>query len=87
VVEGIEEAGMLEAVVILGADVAQGYAIAPPMPAEQVAKWLGSQPDLPDSRHPDTPLGKLAGRLICDEPLRRTAEVPRALATGATALM
>jgi EAL domain-containing protein (putative c-di-GMP-specific phosphodiesterase class I) len=80
VVEGIEEAGMLEAVVILGADVAQGYTIAPPMPAEQVAKWLGSQPDLPDSRHPETPCGKLAERLIGEERLRLLSADPRAFA-------
>jgi EAL domain-containing protein (putative c-di-GMP-specific phosphodiesterase class I) len=69
VVEGIEEAGILEAVAILGADIAQGYAIAHPMPGEQVAKWLGTQSNSPDCRHPDTPLGKLASRLISEERL------------------
>lgn len=69
VVEGIEDAGMLQAVVILGADVTQGYAIAHPMPAAQVAKWLESQPGLPDCRHPETPLGKLATLVIPEERL------------------
>lgn len=39
VVEGIEDMGMLEMTRILGADLAQGYAIAKPMPAGDVAGW------------------------------------------------
>jgi EAL domain-containing protein (putative c-di-GMP-specific phosphodiesterase class I) len=81
VVEGIEDAGMLEAVVILGADVAQGHTIAPPMPVEEVAKWLGSQPGLPDFRHPYTHLGKLAKRLVWDERLHLMFEPPLAFET------
>ncbi len=80
VVEGIEEAGVLEAVMLLGADVAQGYTIARPMPAEGIAQWLGSRPDLPDFRHPDTSLGKLARRLIEEERLQLISEDPRAFA-------
>jgi EAL domain-containing protein (putative c-di-GMP-specific phosphodiesterase class I) len=82
VVEGIEDAGMLEAVVILGADVAQGYTIASPIPVEQVAKWLGSQPGLPDFRRPDTHLGKLAKRLVRGERLHLMSE-PRLLSIHA----
>jgi EAL domain-containing protein (putative c-di-GMP-specific phosphodiesterase class I) len=80
VVEGIEDTGMLEAVAILGADVAQGYAIAHPMPGEQVAKWLGSQPGLSDCHHPDTPPGKLARRLLWEERLHLISEDPLAFA-------
>ncbi|MFL9913408.1 EAL domain-containing protein [Paraburkholderia sp. RL17-337-BIB-A] len=82
-VEGIEDAGMLEAVLILGADVAQGHAIAQPMPVEQVAKWLGSRPGLPYCRHSDTPPGKLASRLIWQERLHLLSEDPRAFAMPA----
>ncbi|WP_367842523.1 hypothetical protein [Paraburkholderia sp. DGU8] len=78
--EGIEDAGMLEAVAILGADVAQGYASAPPMPREQVAKWWESQPGLSDCHYPDTPLGKLARRLLWEERLHLIAEDPLAFA-------
>ncbi|MFL9922532.1 EAL domain-containing protein [Paraburkholderia fungorum] len=80
VVEGIEDTGMLEAVAILGADVAQGYAIAHPMPGEQVAKWLGSQPGLSDCHRPDTPPGKLARQLLWEERLHLISEDPLAFA-------
>lgn len=43
VVEGVEDAGMLEAVRILGADAAQGYVIAAPMPAEDLGGWIGAR--------------------------------------------
>ncbi len=39
VVEGIEDLGMLEMTQILGADLAQGFVIAQPMPADTVAEW------------------------------------------------
>jgi diguanylate cyclase (GGDEF)-like protein/PAS domain S-box-containing protein len=40
VVEGLEDAGMIEAVTFLGAPFGQGNALAPPMPAEDLADWL-----------------------------------------------
>lgn len=70
IVEGIENAGILEAVAILGADMAQGYGIARPMPAEQLAEWIGRLPDAPDFRAPRTSLGKLATQLIREELMR-----------------
>jgi EAL domain-containing protein (putative c-di-GMP-specific phosphodiesterase class I)/GAF domain-containing protein len=84
VVEGIEDSGMLEAMAILGADVGQGYAIAHPMPAEEVAKWLDSHPGLPDCRNPHTLTGKLASRLIQEERQHLISEDPRAFATPET---
>ena len=42
VVEGIEDASMLEVAAVFGADYAQGYAIAAPMPADRLPDWLGT---------------------------------------------
>jgi len=39
VVEGLEDQGMLEAAVLLGAPYGQGYALARPMPADQLLAW------------------------------------------------
>lgn len=66
VVEGIEDEGMLEAVVILGADIAQGYAIARPMPAEALTEWMACVPSVPDTHAPSTVLGKLAAQLLLE---------------------
>ena len=40
VVEGLEDRAMVEAAAILGAPYGQGYSLARPMPAPQVAQWL-----------------------------------------------
>ncbi|VVD85065.1 EAL domain-containing protein [Pandoraea terrigena] len=66
VVEGIEDEGMLEAVVILGADIVQGYAIAHPMPAEQLTEWMACPPSVPDVHAPSTALGTLAAQLLAE---------------------
>ncbi len=39
VVEGLEDAGMIEAVIQLGATHAQGFGLARPMPVEQILDW------------------------------------------------
>ncbi len=70
IVEGVESDEMLEAMVMLGADLAQGYGIARPMPAERLAFWLASRPDYPAFDQPLTPLGMLAQQLIHDEHAR-----------------
>ncbi|WP_104524247.1 bifunctional diguanylate cyclase/phosphodiesterase [Blastococcus atacamensis] len=44
VVEGVEDAAALAALRTWGCDVAQGYHIARPMPAEQVVRWLDAHP-------------------------------------------
>jgi EAL domain-containing protein (putative c-di-GMP-specific phosphodiesterase class I) len=74
IVEGVEGAELLEAIVILGADAAQGYGIARPMPAQQMIAWLGNQPGLPDPQNPKSPLGKLARLLIREECQHLTSE-------------
>ncbi|MEO1783981.1 EAL domain-containing protein [Thermodesulfobium sp. 4217-1] len=40
VVEGLEKIDMVEAAAILGAQYGQGYALAKPMPANQVVQWI-----------------------------------------------
>jgi len=41
VAEGIEDAATAEALAALGVDVLQGYHVAAPMPADEVAAWVG----------------------------------------------
>jgi len=55
VAEGVEDQRALEIVTQLGGDVAQGYHIAPPMPADELFDWL--------TRHP-APTGPRAAAAI-----------------------
>lgn len=60
IVEGLEDAGMIEAAAVLGAGYGQGYGLARPMPLERVASWYaGFELDLDDQRL-KTWLGALA---------------------------
>jgi len=71
VVEGVENEDLLEAVTLLGADAAQGYVIARPMPASQMTEWLGTRrpPALPDRHRPNSRLARLARLLVWEEHL------------------
>ena len=42
VVEGLEDVGMIEAATILGSPFGQGFALARPMPAEEIVEWSRS---------------------------------------------
>jgi EAL domain-containing protein (putative c-di-GMP-specific phosphodiesterase class I) len=64
VVEGLENLGMLEAAAILGADHGQGYGIARPMPAADVAPWWESYCYPVDTQNPQTALGAMAAYLL-----------------------
>src|SRR5574337_678833 len=67
VVEGLESPGMVEAAAILGADFGQGFALARPMPPEQLPDWLaGFDAEEPggSARHA---LGALVAALRWDE--------------------
>lgn len=65
-VEGLENAGMIEAAVILGADRGQGYGIARPMPAADLPDWHRSYVHAVDPQNPRTALGAMAGYLLWD---------------------
>ncbi len=60
VVEGLEDLGMVEAAMVLGATKGQGYALARPMPADGVLDWIRQfrMPAVPGTIH--TLLGALA---------------------------
>jgi diguanylate cyclase (GGDEF)-like protein/PAS domain S-box-containing protein len=59
VVEGLEDAGMIEAALALGADLGQGYGIARPMPLDAVVRWHAAWVP-PPAGGPRTFLGALA---------------------------
>ncbi|MEO8780112.1 MAG: diguanylate cyclase [Rhodanobacter sp.] len=67
VVEGLESPGMIEAAAILGADFGQGFALARPMPAEQLPDWLDSFRPATAGRFARCALGALAAALRWDE--------------------
>jgi hypothetical protein len=67
VVEGLETAGAVEAALILGADLGQGYVLARPMPAEALPNWLeGFSADW-NAACPVTAVGALATALRWEE--------------------
>ena len=67
VVEGLETAGSVEAALILGADLGQGYVLARPMPADALVDWLGGFEAAWDATRPVTAVGALAGVLLWEE--------------------
>ncbi len=76
VIEGLETRGMIEAALLLGADMGQGYALARPMPPERLKDWLADfRPDW-DGRKPHTALGMLAAALVWEEQFVALAPVP-----------
>ena len=69
VVEGLETRGQIEAAMILGADLGQGYALAQPMPMARLEDWLGQFRWHADASRPQTALGVLAAALLWEEQL------------------
>ncbi|MGN6579737.1 MAG: EAL domain-containing protein [Bordetella sp.] len=72
VVEGVETTDLLEAIAILGADVAQGWVVARPMPAEEIPRWIraGELPELPEAEKACSLLARLARLLVWEERLQ-----------------
>ncbi|HUX83129.1 MAG TPA: EAL domain-containing protein [Halothiobacillus sp.] len=60
IVEGLEDAGVIEAVSVLGAHFGQGFALAHPMPPEEILPWLQRCPPRPADTGLRTFLGALA---------------------------
>jgi diguanylate cyclase (GGDEF)-like protein len=69
VVEGLQTAGLIEAALILGADLGQGYALARPMPPQELAGWLRQFQAGWSATRPSTVMGALAGTLLWEEQL------------------
>jgi EAL domain-containing protein (putative c-di-GMP-specific phosphodiesterase class I)/GAF domain-containing protein len=69
-VEGLENRGLIEAAAILGVDYGQGYAIARPMPAGQIASWRERFVWTLDRARPETELGLLSAYLLWDMRLK-----------------
>lgn len=80
VVEGVETPEIRDALRVLGVDLAQGYGIARPMPAEAVPGWLSAR--LPErvEQGPRTLLGAYAGHLRVVEACRTLMGQPLPLA-------
>ena len=76
VVEGLETTGLIEAALVLGADLGQGYALARPMPAERLEGWLAGPHAAADADHPITALGALASALFWEERLSALPSQP-----------
>ena len=70
VVEGLETPGLVEAAMILGADLGQGYALAHPLPLADVADWCENFDTAFGRTVRRTALGALADFILRDEWLR-----------------
>lgn len=66
IVEGAETPEILDALAVLGVDCAQGYAIAQPMPANELLPWLQKWKPQPQHNQPKTLLGAYASHLQFD---------------------
>ena len=63
VVEGLENQGLIEAALMLGADEGQGYGISRPLTSGAVPAWVKQFVLAVDAREPQTPLGALAAHV------------------------
>ncbi len=75
-VEGLDDDGLIEAAAILDADHGQGYAIAHPMPVQEVMPWNQAWSLPIDPARPRTALGALAGYLLWDRKLAMLTDSP-----------
>lgn len=76
VVEGVESLDMLQAMAILGVDAVQGYALARPMPFEQVLPWMKTWPGAARIRSTTGMLSRLAEVLLWEERLLLNLKAP-----------
>jgi EAL domain-containing protein (putative c-di-GMP-specific phosphodiesterase class I) len=88
VAEGIESVELLDALATLGVDLVQGYAVAKPMPAGEVAPWVRACRYQPGASRGSAP-AQLARLLVWEERLVLNLDTPqtaRALARAVDAL-
>ncbi|MBN3858264.1 EAL domain-containing protein [Paraburkholderia sp. Ac-20340] len=71
--EGVDAADLLEALAVLGVDGAQGYVIARPMPAGELATWIGGKPRTTDAAAAASVLARLARFVVWEERVRMIA--------------
>ena len=64
VVEGLETPALVEVAAVLGADIGQGYALAKPMPANEVPGWLRGFLCVTQATKPQTGLGQRAQQWV-----------------------
>ncbi|MDY0329466.1 MAG: EAL domain-containing protein [Thiomonas sp.] len=83
VVEGLETPDLVEAATLLGADAGQGYALARPMPAADVAHWVRDFRCPVDLRQPITRLGRMAQEWMAQHGSRLADESARQLLRSA----
>ena len=76
IVEGVETAGIREALGVLGVHGAQGYEIARPMPRSALLEWLAGHVPRLASREPHTLLGAYAAHLGIVEACRAMISQP-----------
>ena len=70
IIEGVETPDIVDALTILGVNLAQGFAIARPMPADAIEGWLEHRARLAAHRTPTTLLGAYASHLMIVESCR-----------------
>ncbi|WP_322042441.1 EAL domain-containing protein [Paraburkholderia sp. J67] len=76
--EGVDALDLLEALAILGVDGAQGYVIARPMPAVELASWIGCEARVPDAVAAASVLARLARFVVWEERVRMIVATPGA---------
>jgi diguanylate cyclase (GGDEF)-like protein/PAS domain S-box-containing protein len=84
IVEGVENADLLNAARILGVDGAQGYAVARPMPALQLTQWIAdTRTDHAVAHDAAGTLSELAKFVLWEERLHALLEAPGTEDAGA----
>ena len=76
VVEGVETPEILDAVRVLGVELAQGFAISRPMPEASIAGWLAAYEPTPATTRPHSLLGVYAAHLCLVEICRGLLSLP-----------
>ncbi|CAG2152593.1 hypothetical protein LMG31506_04655 [Cupriavidus yeoncheonensis] len=74
IVEGVEDLALIDAITILGADAAQGFGIARPMPARHLLDWHRERGTNRSSQYTEAELTRLAKLLLVEERLQACQE-------------
>lgn len=77
IVEGLENRGLVEAALMLGADAGQGYGLSRPLHGDKVVEWTRTFRLDVDAERPRTHLGGLAGHVAWEQRLDALRTVRR----------